>query len=224
MLNLLRKDFVINRVAILVFFALISGYLGWLSSDMDSAMVYVAFGGVMFGMVPLSIIAREDKAGAAALSCSLPVSRETIVRSRYVEAWLIMLVGLGYAIVLNLVLPWSQLEPSQLLAVPVLAFGLCVVTLGLTTLLPFVLRFGMVGIMVFLVVVQLLGVVAFLAVSLTTHAPNIRELIVGTAQNISALRNQLGPPLFYVSLLTLAALLHLASYLCSLVVFKRRDF
>ena len=223
MLNLLRMDFILNKLVMVIYLIMLTAYLVWMSMEVGSASLYTMAACLMVGMVPVSIVAREDKFKAAALSCSLPVSRTLVVQSRYISSWLFMLVGLIYALALVLVVPGSKLSAGQLLHPDQLSLALVMLTLLMAGLMPFIIRFGMMGLMIFLVAAQVLGVVSFLVASLASGSGGLRGLVAGIAGNLAALRDGLGSPGFYLLVLAVALGLNYLSYRISAAVFRRRD-
>jgi hypothetical protein len=216
-------DLLLNRMVVYIYTLMLTAYLVWLCTAVGSPTLYMIAACVMVGMVPMSIVAREDKFKASALSCSLPVTRLQVVRTRYVSSWLFMLAGLAWALLPVVLIPGSKLSVGQILHADRLSVAAVMLTLLMAGLMPFILRFGMLGLMIFLVAAQLLGLVSFLVGALAAGGSGVRGLIVAVIRNVSALRDGLGSPGFYLLVLGVALLLNYLSYRISVAVFRRRD-
>jgi ABC-type transport system involved in multi-copper enzyme maturation permease subunit len=174
-------------------------------------------------MIPLSLVAREDKFRSATLTCSLPVTRDQVVASRFVGGWILSLGG-SLAIL-------AACYGSALLSLghPVGSWGgallVVLVTIGLVLagLLPFTMRFGFVGLMGFLVVTQVLGILAFLSAALFGSHGWLRSVIgevVGAVRSLHEVFGALG----YAALLAAAiVVLNVGSLFLSRWIYRRRE-
>jgi ABC-type branched-subunit amino acid transport system ATPase component len=171
MLKVIRKDLILNRNALImngVIFMGFAAYLGW---EPDTPVtVYVWLTTLMFTFLSATVMAREDKYRTTALSCSLPVTRRTIVRARYVMSIGLALAGVAVAFSLGSLLPFSQLPVDELLRARTLLLAVTVVVVALGVLLPFTVRFGMFGVFAFLIGAQVLGVLALVIARLSAPA------------------------------------------------------
>jgi ABC-type transport system involved in multi-copper enzyme maturation permease subunit len=176
----------------------------------------------MMAFVPVMVVTREDKFKAMALGCSLPVTRETIVRARYVMAIGAGVVGVALAFALGAFSPFSDLTAADLFRPGMVLRALSVTTLLLALLLPFTLRFGATGLILTLVSFQVLGILAFTMATVTGSISdeNLVDSIVGT---VAGLYGSLGPAGFYMSLALFLAAVLLASYALSVWIFRRRE-
>lgn len=217
--KVLRMDLTLNRRDLVVWALLMTAGLAWLSST-TPLVPFLAFSAIWSALIPLSALAREDRYNVTALSCSLPVTRRSLVRSRYVGAWLVMLAAMLYAALFAVVNPRSIIA-GEVVSLRAAGIGLTALTLCFGPLFPFVLRFGRMGLMLFLLGVQLLGVVAFL---LATLLEGSLKASIGTViDGIAGLVQTAGPSGVWVIALSAIVGLNLASLLCSEALFARRD-
>jgi ABC-type transport system involved in multi-copper enzyme maturation permease subunit len=188
---------------------------------------YAALTGIMCAFLAVTLIARDDKLKANSLTCSLPVTRRSVVLARYVEGITLGLLGIVVAVVVGLITPWSVLDPRELLTGRTVMVGVTVVTITIALVLPFLLRFGIWGLFGLLIGAQLLGVfVTLLGMALERTNP-LRHGIYAVVQTVET-----SVASFYASLSTLGfaamsmgllvALLAL-SYGVALVAFAHRD-
>jgi hypothetical protein len=228
MRRLLRKDWILNHRALLTTYALWS--VLWLGFPMMRPTGNTSFNAwaVMVSLgcafLPIIMALREDKYKGGALACSLPVTREAIVASRFVGGWLVALAGAAVAVGVMAVL--SAAGRTELAApAPGLFFGI-VVTIGLVLalFLPFALRFGVTGVLVFLVAAQLAGIVTLLSAALFGLRGGPAVAIKGAAHAASLARTTLGPVAYHAVVLVLIAALNLASCRLSARIYRSRDF
>jgi ABC-type transport system involved in multi-copper enzyme maturation permease subunit len=168
MWTLVRKDLILDRrmIGLSLALYLVMGPV-FMSLTREIPVTFIAgWAGLVGAMTPLSLVAREDKFETATLTCSLPVTRDGIVASRFAGAWLLSLSG-GLA-----VLTVCYVAARAGLAQGVGGWGegllVAVVTIGLILagLIPFTMRFGFAGLIGLLVALQVLGIVAFLSLVL----------------------------------------------------------
>jgi ABC-type transport system involved in multi-copper enzyme maturation permease subunit len=216
------KDLVLNRNTLLLNGLIFVGTFGLLSAmSVDSPRVLAVFGGLMVAFAPVGIVTREDKSQAMALSCSLPVTRRTIVRARYalglalVVPGVLLLLGTA-AVVSDLIPPADLFRPSTLL----LAYGLAILVLSL--MFPLTLRMGATGLLVLLASFQVLGVVLLTIAQITRS--NADQRILGAIVRFFAnAASTLGEPVFYPVLVAALAAVLALSYRISVFLFERKD-
>jgi hypothetical protein len=225
MLEVIKKDLILNRNVTLLNTVIFAGCLVILAvwvPDSPPTRLFAGLAGVMMAFLPAITATREDRFNAMALGCSLPVRRKTIVQARFVLSLGTAVVGLLGTLLLVSLLPNSQYRVSDLFDWAPLLTALAVIAIALSLLLPFVLRFGMTGVMIFLVVTQVLGVLLLTVVSVAGFATH-REIVGRILAGLARLRELTGPAAF--SGLMVAALLALLtiSYLISLKMFESRE-
>ena len=225
MLNVIRKDLILNQTAILANLLIMAGFLGFMSSweEGASAGSFAFFSGIMMAFVPVMVITREDKFKAMALGCSLPVTRKTIVQARYLLAVGTSVLGISFAFLIGAFFPLSELDPASLFRPGAVFLALSVTTVAITLLLPFTLRFGAMGLILFLAGTQVLGIVALTLVKIGESSAD-KRLIDTLVGSVMDLHSWLGPEMFYVLLALFLCGILAASYGLSLWVFRRREF
>lgn len=224
MLNVLKMDLILNRVALIANLVIMAGFMAFMASWEEGAppRVYALFTGMMMAFLPVMIVTREDKFKAMALGCSLPVTRETIVRARYLLAVGGAAAGVAFSFGLALAVPTSQLAARDLLQPGTVLMAFSVTTFVLSILLPFTLRFGAFGLILVLAGFQVLGIVGLTLAKFTRSSAD-RRLIDGLVGGVRNLYSQLGAPGFYLLLVLLLVLVLSASYAVSVWIFRKRE-
>jgi len=230
MWKLLRKDWLLNRRRLgltYLFWSVV--WLGlplrdWgenLSLGTWSGMVSVAC-----AFLPIVANGGEDKFKAAALTCSLPVTRQAIVTSRYVGGWLVALAGVGIAVAAMVFLSSFGARPltGSWTTVPLAVVVVMGIVLALA--MPFVLRFGVVGLIVLMVALQVLGMVALLAARMFRGSAilSIESAVRHTVAAVGYLYQTLGPTAFAAVAVATVLVLNVLSYRLSIVIYRSREF
>ena len=232
MLNLLRKDLILNRWPIALTYALWS--VLWLGGPVMGSIGDLPFGvwggwvSVPCAFLPIMMVLREDKFRAGALACSLPVTRESIVVSRYVGAWIVALAAVAVAVLAMLALSLfgvrPLLPPTPMLPVTVVT----AVGIALATMMPVAIRYGTLGVIGLLVGLHLFGVVVLLGGALfgvfVPGALGIESTVRSVARSGARLRTAIGPVAFSVALLAAVLALNYASFRLSSWLYRRREF
>jgi len=176
-------------------------------------------------MFSLSLQAREDKFKAWASTCSLPTTRNTLLKARFITIWLFTFAALFYTLIVSAIIPGNQALLAQLLTLKTLFLSLFFISVCLAFLLPFIIRFGMVGVMIFLVVVQLLGIVTLMLTRIASRDENFfRSFLNSIIEGIKYIINHKGSLLFYFTIILAAAALNLFSLKISQFLLARKDF
>lgn len=224
MLKVMLKDLILSRTVLLVNGSLFGAFLAFLATvpeDVNPGF-FVGSGSLMLAFLPVSMVIREDKFNAMTLQCSLPVTRREVVRGRFALAEGMGLLGMLGGILLGGLIPFSHFHLLELLAPAPLLTGVTLVTLVLSFLLPFSLRYGVKGLIVFLVAAQVLGVI--LLSTLMVAGSNIdRWIIEGIIGFFVRSRELLGGPGIALALLGVLALMYGVSYLVALRSFENRE-
>jgi hypothetical protein len=225
MLRVMRMDLIMNRTALLANLVIMTGFLAFMCSWEEGASkgAFAFFAGIMMAFIPVMIVTREDKFKAMALGCSLPVTRETIVRARYVLAVGSSVLGISLALTVGSLIPTSNFGAGELFQMGVVFLALSVTTLVVAILLPFTLRFGAMGLILVLVFFQVLGIVA-LTLAKATESSADKRLIDSIIQGVGDLYAWAGPVGFYPGLLAFLSVVLLVSYALSVRVFRTREF
>ncbi len=162
MLRLIRKELIFNRNNLILLLTLITGFLMLFLARAENFkstgfMIFCAF--YVGASLCVTLMAQEDKYKTASLTCSLPCRRRDVVRARFILTWALMLVTLVYTTFLAAVLPFSRADVGQALNLKVFLVMLFVLTVVIAAMLPFSIRFGVMGIILILVAVQVLGLI-----------------------------------------------------------------
>lgn len=224
MRRVIRKDLILSRDVILingiVFLACLAFFAA--ESTRTPPRVYAGFASFMMAFLPAVLVTREDKFGAMALGCSLPVRRKTIVQARYVLSVIMAGVGLLGAFFFGAFAPFSHFGLADLFSWKPLLTGVTGVGLVLAIFLPFTFRFGMKGILVFLAGMQVLGALLFTLLQVTRSS--LDRVIIGKIAGVFIRAHQaLGTTGFTLALLASVALLLALSFLVSVRVFESRE-
>jgi len=111
MLKLLRMEYLLNRRQIFIILAIFSGYFLYMAYRIESPRVFLVSLCLMMGLaVPFGFVGREDKFKTAALVCSLPVRRATVIFAKYAMSWIAMGLGLAYGLLLAAALPFTKIS------------------------------------------------------------------------------------------------------------------
>ncbi len=221
MRRFILKDFLLHKKFLMGFGPAYVLYMAFFGSRISGSGVSAGFGPLLYALLPLTIFAREDKFKAETFSLSLPVTRRDLILSRYVMAWLCMLVMYGSASVLSVFIPGTKLAVSTVFLPKTVLMALFFMTLIFGTLMPLFTRFGFTGLMIFLVALQVLGI--FLVV-FNMVIKDIRAVIVSVIGSINKAQAAIGPAGSAAAAVVLMILVTYLSFELSVFLFKRRDF
>ncbi len=222
MRELIWRDFVLNRNAILANLLVFTAFLGYAAWDEASPGAYIFFAAIMFSVVPIMIVTREEKFKAMRLGCSLPVTRRGVVRARYVLSLGFGVAGILLALSLGAAISSSSLDVSTLLGPRELLIALTLVTLIVSLLLPFTLRFGAMGLIIMMVALQVLGSVLLIVAQITRSSAD-KRVAAAVAGAVRSVAVALGEPAFSLLVLGGLALVVAVSYVVAVHVFERRE-
>jgi hypothetical protein len=223
MWTLVRKDLIFNRRVLgwnFAFYLLFLPVYASLVSDVPPG-TYAGFAALVCSMVPLTLVAREDKFRTTALTCSLPVTRDAVVSARYWGGGLVTLAAIAVILAAGYLVPQTGLAERGLGTGPLLA-AFTVAGLVQAALLPFTIRFGIAGLMVFLVGAQVVGMGAFLSGMLVGYDA-LRGLIRTISLALAAVRAAAGEGGLAVVLVTAVLLLNLVSLALARRLFRARE-
>lgn len=224
LLKLLRRDVLLHGRMLLISYAFFLAFEAYVAFRVSSARFWLTGAAIYAAFLSITVFAREDKFGSSAWTCTLPVRRTQIVRARFVIAWLLVTAALATGAAMAALLPGTRVVLEEILRPTTLLCAATAITLVVAPMLPFLIRFGLLGVMIFLVGAQLLGAgVLALAIALGRHG---RHVSLGISTVAGAVRSAYGafPPAVSV-LLSIALLLAInwAGYRFSVFLFRRRD-
>jgi len=224
MWNLIRKDLILGHRTLIVngSMALVAPFILLLPDEPPPVILYVLYVGLMCTMLPVGLIAKEEKFSATAFTCSLPMTRRDIVTSRYLGGWFI--AGGSMAVVLALGLTvgavrdlWSDGASGGLLA------GFVILGLTIAIVIPFTIRFGMNGLLFGLVGLQVLGMVMFLLALATGGLDAVERAVKTAVDAVGSYHEGVGPIGFAATVILGVAVLNWLSWKASLRIFRTRD-
>jgi ABC-type transport system involved in multi-copper enzyme maturation permease subunit len=222
MLNLIRKDLICHKPALYGYLPVMAIYLSYLAGEVSSRGVFIVFSCIMSAILPMVLITREEKAGAEAFICSLPVTRRQVVCAKYVMCWALTLTLTLMAIVLYSY--FAGEEGAEIWQVSTANHVLVILSLVLCFALPFSLRFGFAGLIGGLVGIQVVGILSLLLSKNLKTGISIKDIFLAVSEFIANTHAQLGAVPFFVALFVVLAILNLASCKIGILMFERREF
>lgn len=226
--DLVIRDWMLHRRALIPIFAILAAFQVYFvlrAGTTRGWFVFSCFYAAFLTIVPFT---REDRFGSTGWTCTLPVTRAQIVRARFVEAWLLVLGWLAASVSIAAITPGSTISLARI-AAPATAFvAVAVIVIVLSLLLPFTIRFGILGVILFLVVMQVLGAVVLLVVTLrgaggSRGGDPIRSTIEGVRSGLAAAHDALTTVPFHLVVAVLLAALHWAAYRSAVALFRRKE-
>lgn len=181
---------------------------------------FLAITAVMGCILPLVVVAREDRFRARAVLGGFPLRRRDTVRARYLGGFLCVATLVALVIAIQWALYPERPQTASLLAPANLALAVSVGVLFLSATLPLIFRFGLAGMLIFMAATQLLGTVLLFAAS---SGGGSRGALGNLAAAVRGLRARAGDPVFYLLLAAVLTLAAWGSYRLSVRVLERRD-
>jgi ABC-type transport system involved in multi-copper enzyme maturation permease subunit len=225
MLKILRLEFLFSRRQVLIVLAIFSAYFAYMAGRIESPRFFIVMTSLMVGIsMPFVILGREDKFKTAALVCSLPVRRSTIVLGKYAATWIAIGVGMGYALLVTAVLPFAKVAVSEVLSLKTVMVSVFLISLVFSVILPFTLRFGLTGVIILLVGTQVLGIVMLILTRFARAANNpLRILIPAVEKGLRTLLGHEPTAGFLLALLAAILAINAVSMLAGSALYARRD-
>jgi len=224
MIKILRSDLLHSRRTLGIFGLLLLGMLFYHAWRGLTPKPFVVFGCIVAAMAPMAAVAQEDKFKTLSLTCSLPVRRDDVVTAKYAGAWLTGLAGYLGIVAVGLVLSPVSFPASSLCRLDLVFTAVLTLAVTISLLLPFTLRFGLMGLLLFGVIAQILGIVAFGLMVVGVGRQLIRASIGSVVGAMARLEDFLGEPGYSIALLAGAVALNLGSYLAARRLFRQREF
>jgi len=218
------RDVLLHGRALLISYGLFGAFQVYAVLRVHSPRAWMVFTGIYAATLTMVLFAREDKFGSNAWTCTLPVSRRQLVRARFIGAWLLVAAALGFGAILAAVLPGSQVRVPDLLEPDTLLLAATAISLALTLILPFLIRFGLLGLIVFLLAGQVLGTaMLFLALLVRSGGAGLRGAIAAVSGAVHAFHAAVPPGLYELLVLGLLVAFNWAGYRLSARLFARRE-
>ncbi len=217
--KLLRYDWLMNWKLLALFLVFFLAMLGREPVG-GTHGEFLALSAVMGSILPLVVIAREDRFQAREVLAALPLRRREAVRARYLGGFLLA----GGLVALVIALQWAlypeRPQTATLLAPGNLAFAASAGALFLSAIMPLIFRFGLAGLLVFLAATQLLGTLLLFA---SSSSGGVRGGIGALTRSLQNMRAGAGEPAFYLLLALVLALAVFGSFRLSARFFEGRD-
>jgi hypothetical protein len=227
--RLLMREWILMRRALLLLIGIYTFFQAYFVCRVDSAREWLVFAAVYASFLSLTLFLREDKFHATAWSCTLPIRRQDLVQARFLASWILVSGALALGLILAVVMPGSQVQIAAVFDPSTLLLAAAVVTVILALMLPFAIRFGLIGVIIFLVGIQVLGtVVLLIAVNTSARARPARGLLSGGMEALTdglvGLREFLSPPGFYLVVALALILVNWLGFRLAVALFRRREF
>ncbi len=226
--KVMHHDLLQNRKPLLISGAGYFLFMIYSSLQTSGPVVFLVFASLMASFLSTTVVTREDRWRATPTLLSMPLRRKTVVRARYLSMHALSLGGVALAILISVLLADSRPAAASVLRFEYMFLSFSIVLILLSSVIPFVLRFGFVGLLVFLISVQLLGVVLMGISSMSRGSRalrfNVGELFAGLNRTVGMLRATLGDPLFYLAATLALGFLVAASIWISTRIVERRDY
>ena len=226
--KLLYREWILHRQVVALMFGIFGAYQIYAMMNMDSARGWVVFAAVYSAFLTAALFIREDKFRATGWTCILPIKRIELVRARFIASWVMVVAALGGATLLAAVLPGTKFPVSEIFDTSTLLIVAALTTLIFAWVLPFSIRFGMVGIMIFLVGAQLGGVLLLLIGSRMNRASGgggrpIRTTLAAISDALVSARETLSPTLFVVVVIVVLIVVNWLAFRFASFLFDRRE-
>ncbi len=226
--RLLLRDWILTRRALLAIVGIYVAFQAYFVCRISSSRQYLVFASIYASFLTLTLFLREDKFHATAWSCSMPVSRQDLVRARYLGAWIFVAAALVLALIPAWIVPGSVVSVPAVFDPGTLLRVFAAVTVILALMLPFTIRFGVLGVMIFLVGIQMLGALVLLIAVKTGGASSAsRGLLSGGVDalgaGLAAVRELTGPAGFHAAIVVCLLLVNWLGYRLAVSLFRRRE-
>lgn len=231
MFKLVYKDFVANRFAFMIYYVTPIFFIVYSAFRYPHANIHFMLFVVSF-LLPITIVAREDKLNLDPLILSLPFKRKTIVLAKYLfnySASIFLIVS--FFIIEAIIL--SFLNPTLLANTDYFSFSLIfnyLAFLGLFNAIfyPFVLRFGtMKGLLIYGIILNAFGVILMIILKMsggtTDIFGSIEQAIFAIIGAIDEFQAILGVPLYAVVLFTFIIALNVLSFRISAMMYQKKE-
>lgn len=228
LLELLRRDWFLHRRALLTVILIFSAFEIYFVLVANQPRVWLVFTCIYISFFVIVPLTRDDKFRALAWAATLPVTRADLVRARYVASWVIVAVAFLEVLLLAVFLPGSKLAPALPVDPRSLLSAATVVTIIFLLVIPFTVRFGLIGIFIGLAALQLVGAGLFVFASATGNFEAVEGGVASVFKPpiaaVAAIRNSLPDLAFNLAAVLALVLINWIGYRLALALFRRREF
>ncbi|MBD3413828.1 MAG: hypothetical protein GF421_05280 [Candidatus Aminicenantes bacterium] len=226
MLKHIRKELIFNKTNLYIFAGYILVFWVWIIlQDFSPRFSLVLFSFVLPLFCASSFPAREEKFKAWTLNCSLPTNRNTIILARLITSWSLMIAALIFGILISAAFQKNHAIFHLIIQLKYIFIFFLFSSLFLAFLFPFVIRFGISGVMIGLVLLQFLGIITLVLTRAAGSKDNIfRSMIHSVINAIKFLLNQPSTITYLLGLIISVAVINAVTLKSSQFLFARRDF
>ncbi|QHI72396.1 ABC-2 transporter permease [Aminipila terrae] len=176
---------------------------------------------IFCAMLPMTALSYDDRAGFSKYALTMPVSRSTLVISKYVMALILMGFGSIFSLLLNAVIgSFSFMESLWSVAMTML-IGCLMVSISLPPIFKYGIekgRFIMIGIVM---IIGFLGGFTIIGFGNGNASMTIDNNGVSLGSKIDAFFNS---NMVFVGILVISAFIFLLSMSISLAIYRKKDF
>jgi len=226
--KLLYREWILHRQVVAIMFGIFGAYQIYAVMNVNSARAWIVFATVYSAFLTAALFIREDKFRATGWTCILPIKRIELVRARFIVSWAMVVAALGGSTLLAAVVPGTKFPVGEIFDTSTLLIVAALTTLIFAWVLPFSIRFGMVGIMFFLVGAQVGGVLLLFIGSRINRASGdsgrpIRTALAAISDALIGAREALSPALFTVVVVIVLTAANWLAYRFAAFLFNRRE-
>ena len=227
--RLLIREWILTRRSLLLLVCIFVFFQAYFVCRATSPRQFLAFASIYASFLSLTLFLREDKFHATSWSCTLPIFRRDLVRARFLGAWLLVTGMLVLAFILAGLMPGSRVRVAAIFDPATLFLTAAAITIILALMLPFAIRFGLLGVMIFLIAFQMIGsIVLLIAVKTSSRPQPSRGVLSGGIEALKdglvTLQDLLSPPAFYLALALVLILVNWLGLRLAVELFRRREF
>jgi len=223
--HLIRFEVLLSRKALLIMLGIFAPFFVWAAAYLPSARFYIVMTSLFMGLsLPAGVHGREDKFKTTALLCSLPVRRSSVLLAKFTASWLIMGGGFLFATAVVVLSPLSKFPLGEFLKAREVLLALGLTSLGFAFVLPFIIRFGVTGLIIGLVIAQLFGVLFFVTALIFGRETNLlRSVLRAVIEGLRSLFHREATP-GYLALLAAAVIaINAGSFFLARALYLRRE-
>jgi hypothetical protein len=226
MLKHIRRELIFNQTQLYIFAGYILVFWIWIVWQNISPRISLVF---LSFVLPLfcsaSFQAREEKFKAWTLNCSLPTNRNTLILARLITSWSLMIAALIVGILYSALFQKNHSILYQFIKLKYFLVFLLFTSLFLVFLFPFVIRFGLSGVLIGLVVLHILGIITLVLTRASGSKGNFLHTMIDSIINFMKFLLNHPSTFFYVIVLMFSvAVLNIFTLKFSHFLFARRDF
>ena len=223
--NLLIQDTLFNKRILLFYAVLLPVFFILYPLLTEHAGMVVGSCFAYLGILPATILGREHRFRTAVITCSLPVTRTQVVKSKYLAALAFCAGGIAVFLFIVRVNPLIRFPRQEVFNLKTIATGVFVLSACMAFMYPPVMRFGVMGIAVIMIVLQVLGALLLLLTKFLSRG--FRSGIDGVFSAVGSafrfLQANLGHPGYPLALIAAGLILMALSYLACVAIFKRKE-